>query len=317
MANDINQPKDFSWAGLAATTGIAGLGGFIFDRYIRGNKNLMQNLGMAAGFGAGGALASTAYQIISDKARVAANEKLREQGKQISQAGVIQDIDPKTGKVIEKPTPIRRAEDWANRSWKVQTLGRTPEMLAAGDIVRNTIKGVREWSAQKLIDRDAAEKIVKALAEKHEKTPADVIISPADASTLRWGNLDPNKVAKAVDMRSAIVSADKLPKELLKKVPVTTGRVVDPRLNLSTKDRILNTLFGAKSSDAKAAATSAAKEGAKGAATAAKTSGRSVFGPFKGLLKPRNLADLAIIYGNEAVLQAAKEHKFSNFFDKK
>ena len=58
---------DFSWAGLLATTGTAGIGGFILDRYILGNKDLESNLLYAAGFGGAGALGSALWQNYAGK----------------------------------------------------------------------------------------------------------------------------------------------------------------------------------------------------------------------------------------------------------
>lgn len=133
MANELNQPKEFSWAGLAATTGAAGLGGFIFDRYIRGNKNLTQNLIAAAGFGAVGAAASAAHQYLSEKNRTESNNKNPDN--QIDRAGnKVQPDEPGPASTVFKNVSETIQENPVKSAlieWGLQALNAKPVLKRA------------------------------------------------------------------------------------------------------------------------------------------------------------------------------------------
>lgn len=202
MATDAEKastPQDFSWAGLAAATGAAGLGGFIFDRYIRGNKNLRKNLAMAAGFGAGGALASTAYQFISERNRVAENKKaLEEAGKSgaksatvTSAEGTTQKVDPKTGKELPPPkTAVRKAEDAVNRH---PILMRAPEGVAGTIVAHETYKGIKNAKEGIREATTAGQKLVQKLDKSKDIVP----LTDTDKVTLRRAGFKPKAVAEA------------------------------------------------------------------------------------------------------------------------
>lgn len=64
MADNIFDSISGTKAGLAA--GVGGLGGFIYDRYIRGKKDLKSNLLHGLAFGGAGALAYSAYEVGSE-----------------------------------------------------------------------------------------------------------------------------------------------------------------------------------------------------------------------------------------------------------
>ena len=117
IAEDEN--SDFSWAGLLAATGTAGLGGFILNRYIMGNRDLKRNLLYAAGFGGAGAVGSVLWQKYAQQNRQEENQSARDRNvaawkknggeppvwTERNAAGdeVELTIDPDTGEVIRKP----------------------------------------------------------------------------------------------------------------------------------------------------------------------------------------------------------------------
>jgi len=238
MATDAEKastPQDFSWAGLAAATGAAGLGGFIFDRYIRGNKNLRKNLAMAAGFGAGGALASTAYQLISERNRVAENKKaLEEAGKAgaksatvTSAEGTTQKVDPKTGK--ELPKPKGKLERGAEKLESgMIALGHFPTAVAGGNVVHKVYQGVKHQKDKIDAARTAGERLVQDLAKRKESIP----LTTAEKITLQRAGLDPvatmDAAAKGkinIAEPKAVKAAEKGLKNALKKLNEVKQRV--------------------------------------------------------------------------------------------